>query len=123
MLQHHRRHLFGEHHAQLRDGRSPASIATVRHSGDRPTSRGDRRDAINQAASKSRRIPRAACSLTLVKDERELRDRIRFELIPLLDEYLQQGLLGPASHELYAVRDGLEDMVRTDLGLDLKVGQ
>jgi len=50
----------------------------------------------------------------LVKDERELRDRLRFEVIPLLDEYLQQGLLGPASHELYAVRDGLEDTVRTD---------
>jgi 5-methylcytosine-specific restriction protein B len=46
----------------------------------------------------------------LVKDERELRDRLRFEVIPLLDEYLQQGLLGPASHELGAVRDALEDM-------------
>ena len=50
----------------------------------------------------------------LVKDERELYDRLRFEIIPLLDEYLQQGLLGPASHELYAVRDWLEDMVRVD---------
>jgi 5-methylcytosine-specific restriction protein B len=50
----------------------------------------------------------------LVKDERELRDRLRYEVIPLLDEYLQQGLLGPATHELYAVRDALEDMVRAD---------
>ncbi len=50
----------------------------------------------------------------LVKDESELRDRLRFEIIPLLDEYLQQGLLGPASHELYAVRDSLEDTVRLD---------
>jgi 5-methylcytosine-specific restriction protein B len=48
----------------------------------------------------------------LVNDERSLRERLRFELIPLLDEYLQQGLIGPASHELYAVRDALEDMVR-----------
>lgn len=46
----------------------------------------------------------------LVKDEGELRERLRYEVIPLLDEYLQQGLLGPASHELFAVRDALEDM-------------
>ena len=50
----------------------------------------------------------------LVKNEHELRDRLRFEIIPLLDEYLQQGLLGPATSELYAVRDSLEDMARTD---------
>jgi 5-methylcytosine-specific restriction protein B len=50
----------------------------------------------------------------LVKDDAELRDRLRFEVIPLLDEYLQQGLLGPATNELYAVRDTLEDMVRAD---------
>jgi 5-methylcytosine-specific restriction protein B len=50
----------------------------------------------------------------LVKNEDELRDRLRFEIIPLLDEYLQQGLLGPAAHELYAVRDALEDTVRVD---------
>ena len=50
----------------------------------------------------------------LVKDEGELRERLRFEIIPLLDEYLQQGLLGPASQELYAVRDALEDMAGTD---------
>jgi 5-methylcytosine-specific restriction enzyme B len=50
----------------------------------------------------------------LVKDERELKDRLRYEVIPLLDEYLQQGLLGPATNELYAVRDNLEDMVRAD---------
>jgi hypothetical protein len=37
-------------------------------------------------------------------------------VIPLLDEYLQQGLLGPASNELQAVRDALEDMVRADGG-------
>lgn len=50
----------------------------------------------------------------LVKDEHELRNRLRFGIIPLLDEYLQQGLLGPATHELYAVRDALEDTVRAD---------
>jgi len=50
----------------------------------------------------------------LVKNEDELRDRIRFEIIPLLDEYLLQGLLGPAAQELYAVRDALEDMAQSD---------
>lgn len=48
----------------------------------------------------------------LVKSERELAERLQYEVIPLLDEYLAQGLLGPASHELHAVRDSLEDMVR-----------
>jgi 5-methylcytosine-specific restriction enzyme B len=43
--------------------------------------------------------------------ERELRDRIRHELLPLLDEYLQQGLLGPAASELHAVRDRIEDVL------------
>ena len=50
----------------------------------------------------------------LVKSEAELRQRLRYEVVPLLDEYLQQGLLGPASQELYAVRDALEDWVRAD---------
>lgn len=50
----------------------------------------------------------------LVKDESELRERLRYEVVPLLDEYLQQGLMGAASHELYAVRDSLDDMVRAD---------
>jgi hypothetical protein len=48
----------------------------------------------------------------LAKSEAELRERLRFEVIPLIDEYLQQGLLGPASTELFAVRDGLEDLVQ-----------
>jgi hypothetical protein len=50
----------------------------------------------------------------LVRDENELRDRLRYEIIPLLDEYLQQGLMGAASNELYAVRDSLDDMIRAD---------
>lgn len=50
----------------------------------------------------------------LAKDERQFRERLRYEIIPLLDEYLQQGLLGPASHELFTVRDSLEDMVRAN---------
>ena len=35
--------------------------------------------------------------------------RVRFELIPLLDDYLRQGLLGAAAGELQAVRDSLAD--------------
>lgn len=46
----------------------------------------------------------------LVDGPDELSARLRYEVIPLLDEYLQQGLLGPASSELHAVRDSLEDM-------------
>jgi 5-methylcytosine-specific restriction protein B len=46
----------------------------------------------------------------LAKSDAEFRQRLRFEIIPLVDEYLQQGLLGPASTELHAVRDALEDM-------------
>ena len=52
----------------------------------------------------------------LVKTDAQLRERLRYEVIPLLDEYLQQGLLGPASHELHAVRDALEDTVRAHGG-------
>jgi 5-methylcytosine-specific restriction protein B len=58
--------------------------------------------------------PHARARLLPREGRRELRDRLRFEVIPLLDEYLQQGLLGPATNELYAVRDALEDMVRAD---------
>lgn len=48
----------------------------------------------------------------LAKDEPELRTRFAHELLPLIEEYLRQGLLGPASGELYAVRDAIEDWVR-----------
>lgn len=52
----------------------------------------------------------------IAKDEQEFRQRLRFEVIPLLDEYLQQGLLGPASTELFAVRDALEDIAGSNGG-------
>lgn len=48
----------------------------------------------------------------LARDEGELVGRFRHELLPLLDEYLSQGLLGPASNELQAVRDAVEDASR-----------
>ena len=49
-------------------------------------------------------------SYFLADSEAELHDRFRYELIPLLDEYLDQGLLGPAGTELHAVRDAIEDL-------------
>jgi 5-methylcytosine-specific restriction enzyme B len=40
-----------------------------------------------------------------------LRSRVKHELIPLLDDYLRQGLLGAAAAELQAVRDRFADQV------------
>jgi 5-methylcytosine-specific restriction protein B len=54
----------------------------------------------------------------LARNELELKERLRYEVIPLLDEYLQQGLLGPAASELYAVRDRISDLVRGSFGTD-----
>ncbi len=45
----------------------------------------------------------------LAPDDGALRARFRHELLPLLDEYLRQGFLGPAATELYAVRDAIAD--------------
>ncbi len=47
-------------------------------------------------------------SYFLARSEEELKRRLRFELLPLLDEYLREGLLGPAAAELRAVRDQVE---------------
>jgi 5-methylcytosine-specific restriction protein B len=52
----------------------------------------------------------------LARSERELRDRLRYEVIPLLDEYLHQGFLGPAASELHAVRDRIEDLLGVPVG-------
>jgi len=47
----------------------------------------------------------------LADHEAELRNRLRYELLPLLDEYLAGGLLGSFASELRAERDWLEDQV------------
>jgi 5-methylcytosine-specific restriction protein B len=52
----------------------------------------------------------------LARDESGLRDRLRYEVLPLLDEYLQQGFLGPAASELSAVRDRIEDLLGATVG-------
>lgn len=49
----------------------------------------------------------------LAASEAEMLERVRYELLPLLDEYLRQGVLGPASHELAAVRDKLDNLVES----------
>jgi 5-methylcytosine-specific restriction protein B len=50
-------------------------------------------------------------SYFLAKDEAELKNRFRYDLLPLLDEYLRQGLMGTATSDLYAVRDHIYDVV------------
>ena len=44
----------------------------------------------------------------LAADAPQLARRLRFELIPLLDEYLMEGRLGPCENELEAYLDWLQ---------------
>jgi 5-methylcytosine-specific restriction protein B len=39
-----------------------------------------------------------------------LRDRLRYELLPLIDDYIREGYLGPATAALHAVRDQIADV-------------
>jgi 5-methylcytosine-specific restriction protein B len=50
-------------------------------------------------------------SFFLAETEDELRQRFRFELLPLLDEYLREGLVASFGAELQAVRDQIEGLV------------
>lgn len=43
------------------------------------------------------------------KDNVALRDRLRYELLPLIDEYIREGYLGPATGSLHAVRNRIAD--------------
>jgi 5-methylcytosine-specific restriction enzyme B len=47
----------------------------------------------------------------LARNETDLRQRFKFALLPLLDDYLRQGLMGGAHGELQAVRDWLYDTI------------
>lgn len=49
-------------------------------------------------------------SYFLADSREELLRRFRFELLPLLDEYLQEGLLGSFAAELQAVRNAIGDV-------------
>ena len=53
-------------------------------------------------------------SYFIATDDETLRVRLRHELIPLVDEYLHEGFLGPAASALHAVRDQLADFAETD---------
>jgi 5-methylcytosine-specific restriction protein B len=51
-------------------------------------------------------------SYFIAKTDEELRTRFRYELLPLIDEYLRQGFLAQATSELISVRDRIDDMSR-----------
>lgn len=53
-------------------------------------------------------------SYFLANDDRHLCNRFRYELLPLIDEYLRQGLLGPATSDLHAVREQISDFIVTN---------
>ena len=42
-------------------------------------------------------------------DAAALRTRLRYELLPLIDDYIREGYLGPATAALHAVRDRIAD--------------
>jgi len=42
-------------------------------------------------------------------DESSLRSRLRYELLPLIDDYIREGYLGPATGSLHAVRNRIAD--------------
>jgi 5-methylcytosine-specific restriction protein B len=50
-------------------------------------------------------------SYYLATDEAQFRQRMQYDLLPLLDEYLRQGLVGAMSSELRAARDQIDDDV------------
>ncbi|MEZ5660907.1 MAG: AAA family ATPase [Burkholderiaceae bacterium] len=52
-------------------------------------------------------------SYFIAVDDNTLRVRLQHELIPLVDEYLREGYLGPATSALHAVRNQLADFVTT----------
>ncbi|MFZ5825374.1 MAG: McrB family protein [Bacillota bacterium] len=50
-------------------------------------------------------------SYFLAADEKRLLQRFRYELLPLLDEYLREGMVGSFAAELQAVRDQIEGVI------------
>ena len=50
----------------------------------------------------------------LAGDEQQFKRRMRYELIPLLEEYLVEGRLGPCETELEAYIDWLQGEVVRD---------
>ena len=50
-------------------------------------------------------------SFFLAASDQELRRRLRYELLPLIDEYLREGLVASLGAELQAARDQIEGFV------------
>ena len=50
-------------------------------------------------------------SYFIARDVGHLRNRLRYDLLPLIDEYLRQGLMGSATSDLHAVREQIADFV------------
>jgi 5-methylcytosine-specific restriction enzyme B len=48
-------------------------------------------------------------------DEAALRSRLRYELLPLIDDYIREGYLGPATAALHAVRSRIADAAGDDV--------
>jgi 5-methylcytosine-specific restriction protein B len=48
-------------------------------------------------------------SYFIAVDDASLCHRLTYELLPLLDEYLREGYLGPATAALHAVRNQIAD--------------
>ena len=57
-------------------------------------------------------------SFFLAKTDDELQRRFRYELLPLLDEYLREGLVASFGAELQAVRDQIEGFVHHGVWAD-----
>jgi 5-methylcytosine-specific restriction protein B len=43
------------------------------------------------------------------RDENTLKNRLRYELLPLIDDYIREGYLGSATASLHAVRNQISD--------------
>lgn len=51
-------------------------------------------------------------SYFIAKDEAALQLRMQYELLPLLDEYIREGYLGPATPSFHAVRNSIADFIQ-----------
>lgn len=56
-------------------------------------------------------------SYFIAADDSALSDRLSYELLPLLDEYLREGYLGAATNELHTVRNWVADEARRLAGV------
>jgi 5-methylcytosine-specific restriction protein B len=54
-------------------------------------------------------LPGHSYFLVPEKEEDALRTRLQYELLPLLDDYIREGYLGPATAALHAVRNSIAD--------------